>query len=69
MIAELWDGVRLKCIFHRCVDIRLYQLWEEVVSVATSIELIGEEDELVWQFSSCGIYSSQSLYNAINFKV
>lgn len=27
-----------------------------------------EEDELIWQFNSSGVYSSQSLYKIINFR-
>jgi hypothetical protein len=27
-IAELWDGVDLKCTFRRCVDSRLMEMWE-----------------------------------------
>jgi hypothetical protein len=68
IIVELWDGVNLKCTFRRCVDVRLYNLWEEVVNIASSIELSGEEDELIWQFDSSGIYFSQSLYAVINFR-
>jgi hypothetical protein len=36
-VAELWDGVNLKCTFRRCVDRRLFELWEEVVSLASTI--------------------------------
>jgi hypothetical protein len=52
-LAELWDGLSLKCTFHRCVDIRLCNMWEQVVSLVSTISL-GEEDELVCQFSSSG---------------
>jgi hypothetical protein len=58
-VAELWDGVNLRCTFRRCVDRKLFQLWEEVVSVASTIVLLGEEDALVWQYQSSRIYSSQ----------
>jgi hypothetical protein len=67
-IAELWDGNNLRCTFRRCVDIRLFQLWEEVVSIAESISLTMDEDEMVWQFQSSGSYSTQSLYRVINFR-
>jgi hypothetical protein len=46
---------------------RVFQLWEEVVSITTSIEL-SEEEEPVWQFSSRGVYTFQSLYSIINFR-
>jgi hypothetical protein len=66
-ITELWDETDLRYTFRRCVTIRLFQLWEEVVSIAESIELSPDEDEMVWQFHSSGVYSSQSLYGVINF--
>jgi hypothetical protein len=47
-IADLWDRVNLKCTFRRCVDARLYNLWEEVVSIAESLELSSEDDERIW---------------------
>jgi hypothetical protein len=67
-IVELWDGIQLKCSFRICVDIRLFNLWKEVVSIACSLELSTDEDELVWQFHSSGSYSSHSLYGVINFR-
>jgi hypothetical protein len=56
--VELWDGETLKCSFGRCVDTRLYNLWEEVVSLAFTLELFEEDDELICQFYSSGVYSS-----------
>jgi hypothetical protein len=35
-ISEIWDGTNLKCTFMRCIDARLYNLWEELVSIASS---------------------------------
>jgi hypothetical protein len=40
-------------------------LWEELVS---TIELTGDDDAMIWQFHSSGVYSSQSLYVVINFR-
>jgi hypothetical protein len=50
------------------VDVKLFKLWEELVSLVTTIEFFGEEDALVWQFQSSGVYLSQSLYSVINFR-
>jgi hypothetical protein len=66
-IAELWNGTGLKCTFRRCVDMRLFLIWEEVVNIASTLTLSGVEDELIWCFHSSRIYSSQSLYKVINF--
>jgi hypothetical protein len=49
-ITELWDGSNLQCTFRRCVDVRLFNLWEELLSIASTIILTNKEDEMVWQF-------------------
>jgi hypothetical protein len=67
-IAELWDGAQLKCTSRRCVDVRLFNLWEVVVGIAAALVLSGEEDEMICQFHSSGLYSSHSLYSMINFR-
>jgi hypothetical protein len=67
-ISEIWDGVQLKCTFMRCVDLRLFNLWEEVVNITNDINFTDEEDALIWQFQSSEVYSSQSLYGVINFR-
>jgi hypothetical protein len=66
--VDLWDVVDLRCTFRRCVDMRPFLLWEEVMSIASSITQTSEEDEMIWQFSSTGLYSSHSLYRVINFR-
>jgi hypothetical protein len=68
-IQELWDGESLKCTFRRTVGERLMNMWDEVVQLATTICFSNEEDNLIWHFSSNGIYSSQSLYKIINNRV
>lgn len=66
-VANLWDGVNLRCTF-RSVDGRLFRMWQEVVQIASTIVFTDEPDSLVWQFSSSGVYSSHSLYKVINFR-
>ncbi|KAL6639026.1 hypothetical protein ACP70R_022756 [Stipagrostis hirtigluma subsp. patula] len=51
-IEQLWDGSVLKCSFRRCFDSRQVELWEEVVQLASTIVFTGEEDSLIWQFTS-----------------
>jgi hypothetical protein len=41
--------VGLKCAFRRCVDTRIFCMWEEVVSIAAVFELTtDDDDELIW---------------------
>jgi hypothetical protein len=47
LIADLWDGVNLKCTFHRCVDRRLFLQWEELVNLVFTIDFPDEEDALI----------------------
>ena len=67
-IADLWDGTNLKCTFSRTVGESLYRDWLEVTQIASTIIFSNEEDSLIWQFSSTGIYSSQTLYKIISFR-
>jgi hypothetical protein len=67
-IAELWDSSTLKCTFRRNISETLYQSWLEIVELASTIQLTDDEDEMVWQFTLKGVYSSQSLYKIINFR-
>jgi hypothetical protein len=62
------NGENLKCTFRRCVDSRLFDMWEELVNLVSTVELTEDEDALIWQFQSNGVYSSQSLYSVINFR-
>jgi hypothetical protein len=42
--------------------------WEEVDQIASSIQFSEEEDVIIWQFNSSGIYLVQSLYAIVNFR-
>jgi hypothetical protein len=67
-IAELWDGVNLKCTFRRSVDQNLMQRWYDLRSIAESLHLSVEEDAVIWKFDSKGVYSVSSLYAIVNFR-
>ena len=57
-IADLWDGTDLKCTFRRTVDSNLNRMWLEVIQIASTISFTDEEDTLIWQFTTNGVYSS-----------
>jgi hypothetical protein len=38
------------------------------LEVARSIFFCNEEDQLLWQYTSSGVYSSSSMYDIINFR-
>jgi len=57
-LAELWDGVDLKCTFRRNVSEDLYQSWLDIVELVSTVQFTNDEDEMIWQFNSSGTYSS-----------
>ena len=67
-IADLWDGNELKCTFRRTVGPRLSRMWLKVVQIASTIGFPGGEDSLIWQFTSDGVFTSQSMYKIISFR-
>jgi hypothetical protein len=67
-VADVRDGSNVRCTFRRCVDERFMFMWEELVNLVSTVSMSENEDAMIWQFQSSGIYSSQSLYNVINFR-
>ena len=57
----------MECLIHISREFSCTQ-WLEVVQLAETIRFEEEEDALIWQFNSSGIYSSQSLYKIVNFR-
>jgi hypothetical protein len=54
-VAELWDGTNLKCTFWMLCIISL----AELVQVASTIIFTGGKDELIWQYTTDGVYLSK----------
>jgi hypothetical protein len=46
----------------------LHNQWQELLQIASSIQLSDEEDVIIWQYNSSGKYSVCSLYAIINDK-
>jgi hypothetical protein len=46
----------------------LHNQWQELLQIASSIQLSDEEDVIIWQYNSLGKYSVCSLYAIINDK-
>jgi hypothetical protein len=36
--------------------------WYDVLQIASSINFVDEDDVIIWQFNSLGVYFVQSLY-------
>jgi len=67
-IADVWDGTTLKLTFRRTASEQLMSLWEELLAIAGSISFSDDEDSLIWELNSQGVYSVQSLYATISFR-
>lgn len=68
-IAEIWDGENIKLTFRRNFSPQMMELWYELQGIIKSTSLCSEEeDSLIWQYESKGVYTSGSLYNIINFR-
>jgi hypothetical protein len=67
-IEDLWYGSQLRCTFRRTFTTELLVQWQEILVIASSISFTDSEDQLIWQFESSGIYSSQSMYALVNFR-
>jgi hypothetical protein len=46
----------------------MYQSWLDIVELVSTVQFSEDEDEMVWNFNTSGVYSSQSLYRVINFR-
>jgi hypothetical protein len=65
-LRDAWDGVNLRFTFTRTVDRRLMNMWLELKQIVSLVELVEEEDSIIWQYNSSGRYSVQSLYAIVN---
>jgi hypothetical protein len=67
-ISQVWDGVNLKLTFRRPVSQNLMLQWEDLCSIASSINLSDEIDNIIWMYDSRGIFSVQTLYSVLSFR-
>jgi hypothetical protein len=65
-LRDAWDGANLRFTFTRTVDRRLMNMWLELKQIVSLIELVEEEDSIIWQYTCSGVFSVQSLYAIVN---
>jgi len=44
------------------------EMWFELLGIVEEVNLVEEEDQIIWSFSSNGQFSVQSLYAVINHR-
>jgi hypothetical protein len=59
----VWDGENLMLTLRRSMSSSTMNLWWELLSL---MALSKEEDQILWNFTSSGKYTVQSLYDVIN---
>lgn len=67
-VHDVWDGENLMLTFRRNVSARDMNLWYELHNLMDSISLTEEEDNILWNYTSTGKYSVQSLYAVVNHR-
>ena len=65
-IHQVWNGEDLMLSFRRSISDQLMNLWYDLVSIVEDVQLNGEDDQIIWSFSSNGKFSVQSLYAVIS---
>jgi hypothetical protein len=61
----VWDGENLMLTLRRSMSSSTMNLWWELLSLMALSE---EEDQILWNFTSSGKYTVQSLYVMINHR-
>jgi hypothetical protein len=67
-IFDIWDGHEIRGNFRRTFTEDMMNQWYELLEIARTISFSHDEDQLIWQYNSSGVYSSSSLYDVINFR-
>ena len=67
-IDQVWDGETLKLSFRRSVSERLVEMWFELLGIVEEVNLVEEEDQIIWSFCFNDKFSVQSLYAVTNHR-
>jgi hypothetical protein len=65
-LREAWDGENLRFTFRRTIDERLMQQCLGLKQIVEDVQYEEGDDCIIWQYSSSGKYSVQTLYDVIN---
>jgi hypothetical protein len=65
-LRDAWDEVNLRFTFIRTVDMRLMNMWLELKQIVSLVDLVEEDDSIIWQYNSSSRSSVQSLYAVVN---
>ena len=66
-LASVWNGVEVKLTFRRNFSEEMMERWYELTEIISSVVYNNDGDALVWQYESNEEYSTQSLYDIVDF--
>ena len=61
-VSDVWEGSNIKLTFSRVFTPAMMEEWYFLEQIIKETTLTGEEDAMIWQYESKGMYSSSSLY-------
>jgi hypothetical protein len=67
-VREIWDVQQIRGTFRRTFTKEMMVQWRELLVIANTIVFSDDEDQLIWQYETNGVYSSSSMYNLVNFR-
>jgi hypothetical protein len=67
-VRDIWDGQEIRGTFRRTFSEEMMVQWQELLVIANTINFSKDEDKLIWQYETNGIYYSSSMYNLVNFR-
>jgi hypothetical protein len=65
-LRDAWDGFNLRFTFTMTIDSRLMNTWLELKQIVSLVDLVEEDDNIIWQYNFSGRFSVQSLYAVVN---
>jgi hypothetical protein len=65
-VREIWDGQKIRGTFRRTFTKEMMVQWQELLVIANTIVFSEDEDQLIWQYETNGVYSSSSMYSLVN---
>jgi hypothetical protein len=67
-VSDIWDGQQISCTFRRTFCEEIMVQWQELLVIVNTVNFSEDEDQLIWQYETNGVYSSRSMYSLVNFR-
>jgi hypothetical protein len=67
-VSDIWDGQQIRCTFRRTFSEEMMVQCQELLVIINTISFSEDEDQLIWQYETNGVYSSSSMYSLVNLR-